>query len=75
MNRRSLSAPSDRFTVRTEEAHLTELANDIDRARAALARGSWVEAYELLRSVDATELTAGDLEGLADAAWWVSRGR
>ncbi len=38
-------------------------------------RSLWVEAYELLRSVDATELSAGDLEGLADAAWWVSRGR
>jgi DNA-binding NarL/FixJ family response regulator len=49
------------------------LATDVDRARAALDRGSWVEAYERLRNVDPTELTARDLEGLADAAWWVSR--
>ena len=52
---------------------LTELVTDIDRAREALARGSWVEAYERLRSLDPVELTAQDLEGLADAAWWLSR--
>jgi hypothetical protein len=49
------------------------LATDVDRARAALDRGSWAEAYERLRHIDPTELTARDLEGLADAAWWVSR--
>ena len=52
---------------------MTELATDIDRARAALGRGSWVEAYERLGSIDPTELSARDLEGLADAAWWLSR--
>ena len=73
MNRRSLSAASDRPFVRTRRNVLTELASDIDQAREALDRGSWVEAYERLRSIDPTELTARDLEGLADAAWWVSR--
>jgi ATP/maltotriose-dependent transcriptional regulator MalT len=33
----------------------------------------WVEAYQRLGSIDPSELTARDLEGLADAAWWLSR--
>jgi hypothetical protein len=49
------------------------VVTDIDRAREALARGSWVEAYERLGSIDPTELSGRDLEGLADAGWWVSR--
>jgi ATP/maltotriose-dependent transcriptional regulator MalT len=49
------------------------VATSIDSAREALARGSWVEAYELLRSIDPTELTARDLEELSDAAWWIAR--
>jgi len=48
---------------------VAELAIDIDRAREALARGSWAEAYDNLRSLDPSSLTAGDVEGLADAAW------
>jgi ATP/maltotriose-dependent transcriptional regulator MalT len=48
-------------------------APDIDRARDALAQGSWAEAHERLRSLDPSELSAPDLEGLADAAWWVSK--
>ena len=45
----------------------------IDRARENLARGAWADAYESLRVADPSELTAPDLEGLADAAWWLSR--
>jgi len=45
----------------------------IDRARDALARGAWSDAYEALHEVDPSLLSARDLEGLADAAWWVSR--
>jgi hypothetical protein len=52
---------------------LPELTADLERAREALARGSWAEAYEGLREFDSSTLTAGDLEGLADAAWWISR--
>ena len=45
----------------------------IEGARDALARGAWAEAYEGLHEADRSSMTAGDLEGLADAAWWVSR--
>ena len=44
----------------------------IDRARDALARSAWAEAYEGLHEADRSSMTAGDLEGLADAAWWTS---
>jgi DNA-binding CsgD family transcriptional regulator len=52
---------------------VASVVTDIERARDAVARGSWPEAYELLRSLDPSELTGPDLEGLADAAWWMSR--
>ena len=52
---------------------MPELTADLDRAREALVRGSWAEAYEGLRALDPSSLAAGDLEGLADAAWWTSR--
>ena len=52
---------------------MAERTAEIDRARDAMARGSWVDAYEGLSRVDPTELTARDLEAMADAAWWVSR--
>jgi DNA-binding CsgD family transcriptional regulator len=46
---------------------------DVERARDALRRGSWAEAYEALASLDPSSLTAQDLEGFADAAWWLSK--
>jgi DNA-binding CsgD family transcriptional regulator len=52
---------------------VASVATDIGRARDALTRNAWPEAYELLRAIDASDLAASDLEGLADAAWWVSR--
>lgn len=52
---------------------MTERIADLDRARDALGRGSWSEAYEELRTLDPSRLTPPDLEGLADAAWWLSR--
>lgn len=52
---------------------MAEANAPIDRARDALARGAWSEAYEALHEVDPSLLSARDLEGLADAAWWVSR--
>jgi class 3 adenylate cyclase len=46
----------------------------LEEARAALARYSWRDAYELLTVADETdELTAPDLEGLSQAAWWTGR--
>lgn len=45
----------------------------IDRGRDALARGAWSDAYDTLHAVDPSLLSARDLEGLADATWWLSR--
>lgn len=46
---------------------------DADCARGALRRESWAEAYEELRALDPAGMEPRDLEGLADAAWWLSR--
>jgi DNA-binding CsgD family transcriptional regulator len=46
---------------------------DIDRARDAVARAAWPEAYDELRALDPTTLTPEDIEGLADAAWWICK--
>lgn len=46
---------------------------DIDRAREAIRRASWAEAYEELRALDPSGLAPEDLEGMADAAWWLSK--
>jgi len=52
---------------------VSERTPDIDRARDALARDAWAEAFEALHAVDPARLTPQDLEGLADATWWLSR--
>jgi hypothetical protein len=44
-----------------------------DRARDAVRRESWAEAYEELRALDPARMEPRDLEALADAAWWLSR--
>jgi DNA-binding CsgD family transcriptional regulator len=46
---------------------------DVDRAREAVRRESWGEAYEALRTHDPAGMEPRDLEALADAAWWLSR--
>jgi ATP/maltotriose-dependent transcriptional regulator MalT len=46
--------------------------SDLDRARDAVRRESWREAYEELSASDPADLTPPDLAGLADAAWWLS---
>ena len=46
---------------------------DIDRARAAVERKAWSEAFELLDDLRAVGLAPEDLERLADAAWWTGR--
>ena len=46
---------------------------ELDRARDALGREAWAEAYQELRNLDASVLTPQDLEGLADSAWWLSK--
>jgi DNA-binding CsgD family transcriptional regulator len=56
----------------TEEAGLTESIVDIDRARDAVERGSWSEAYELFLALEPLERPE-DRERFADAAWWTGR--
>ncbi len=46
--------------------------NELERARDAIAREAWSDAHGILRSLDPSELTGPDWEGLADAAWWLS---
>ena len=46
---------------------------DVERARDAVQRESWAEAYGELSAVDPARLGPADLEALADAAWWLSR--
>jgi class 3 adenylate cyclase len=45
-----------------------------DRARGALGRHAWNEAYELLSEADtAGALAPDELELLAEASWWVGK--
>jgi len=45
----------------------------IERARAAVARQDWADAYAAFHDTDRTTMTGGDLEAFADAAWWGSK--
>ena len=48
---------------------------DLEAARAALARGRWREAYLRFTAASAAgPLEAEDLERLAEVAWWVAQG-
>ena len=42
-------------------------------ARLAHAEQDWPRAYELLKDISVSELTADDLSALADAAWWLGK--
>ncbi|MGZ8512737.1 MAG: LuxR C-terminal-related transcriptional regulator [Candidatus Limnocylindria bacterium] len=46
---------------------------DIARGREALARRDWAQAYDSFGAADQGALTGADLEGRADAAWWLSK--
>ncbi len=52
---------------------MVEQFDEIDLGREAVAREAWQDAYERLVAVDPSELSASDLENLADAAWWLSK--
>ena len=45
----------------------------IERARAAVARQDWADAYAAFHDVDRAAMTGADLEAFADAAWWCSK--
>jgi tetratricopeptide (TPR) repeat protein len=58
-----------------EPAPAAVTTGDLARARAALARTAWREAYDGLSAADTVgRLEAEDLERLAEAAWWLSDG-
>ena len=47
------------------------IVDPLQAGREAVKRYAWREAFELLRAADAASpLSAEDLEGLAEAAWW-----
>ncbi|HEY5833852.1 LuxR C-terminal-related transcriptional regulator [Streptomyces sp.] len=50
-----------------------ESSQALDRAREAVSRNAWGEAYGTLHGIDPDLLDADDLAVLADAAWWTSR--
>ncbi len=52
---------------------MTQTDATIERGRKALARSEWSDAYDALHGADPARLSAQDLEGIADAAWWMSR--
>jgi DNA-binding CsgD family transcriptional regulator len=52
---------------------VAERTAGIERGRDAIRRESWAEAYEQLTAADRSDLTAADLEGLSEAAWWMSK--
>ncbi|GCB50353.1 LuxR family transcriptional regulator [Streptomyces sp. NL15-2K] len=45
----------------------------VRRAREAVAREAWADAYRLLNGMDPARLAPDDFAALADAAWWTSR--
>ena len=49
------------------------LIDEVDRARDAVERNAWAEAYERFAAADPTRLTSEDLERFADATWLLSR--
>jgi hypothetical protein len=52
---------------------VAERIADIERARDAVRRESWAQAYQQLVGLDHSDLRPEDLEALADAAWWLSK--
>lgn len=52
---------------------MAEQTARIDRARDAVRREAWADAYGELAAADPPDLTPQDLEALADAAWWLSK--
>jgi class 3 adenylate cyclase len=49
---------------------VSQLMDSLDGARSAAERHAWSEAFAAFSVVDAGDLTAGDFEKFADAAFW-----
>jgi class 3 adenylate cyclase len=43
------------------------------RGREAITRHAWREAYAALKEADVGEMSADDLAGMAQAAWWIGQ--
>ncbi|MFF5013064.1 LuxR C-terminal-related transcriptional regulator [Streptomyces sp. NPDC001165] len=54
-------------------AGATATPDALRRARDAVAREAWADAYRLLHGLDPADLSPDDWAALADAAWWTSR--
>ena len=52
---------------------MAEAIADIERARAAVARESWAEAYEAFGAVDSSTYTPEDWRDLAETTWWLGK--
>ena len=52
---------------------MAERTDDLERARDAVERRSWAEAYAIFEDLEASDLTPKDGESFADAAWWIGK--
>ncbi len=52
---------------------MAERIADIERARAAVERESWDEAYEAFVAVEQSGYAPDDWRGFADTLWWLGR--
>jgi hypothetical protein len=48
---------------------VAERAAEIERARSAVERRSWAEAFDLFRDLESPDFPPEDWERYADAAW------
>jgi class 3 adenylate cyclase len=64
-----------RFTMRWLHDYHRRMSSTLETARDAFERHAWYEAFEGYRAAEANggALEPGDLEQLAQAAWWISR--
>jgi class 3 adenylate cyclase len=52
---------------------MSQVIDSLDEARAAAARQEWRVAHAAFADVDASALTAADLESYGEAAWWTGK--
>ena len=52
---------------------MSQVIEPLDAARKAADRHAWRETYDAYAGAERVDLTAGDLEHFADAAWWTGR--
>ena len=64
-----------RVTMRWLHDYHRRMSSALETGREAFQRHDWREAYDAYRSAEADggRLEPGDLEQLAQAAWWISR--